>query len=81
MAGSDGERARQLSVTYWMNRLQNLDRRVPLFITLNPNRPIAEDRIIGRYACSHPYFDRAALAAQQEFWRIQGRNRTWFCGA
>jgi predicted NAD/FAD-binding protein len=28
MAGSDGERSRQLSVTYWMNRLQNLDRRV-----------------------------------------------------
>jgi predicted NAD/FAD-binding protein len=81
MAGRGGERSRQLSVTYWMNRLQNLDRRVPLFITLNPNRPIAEDKIIGRYACSHPYFDHAALAAQREFWRIQGRNRTWFCGS
>jgi predicted NAD/FAD-binding protein len=78
---STGGEGRQLSVTYWMNRLQNLDRRAPLFVTLNATREPAADRVIARYSCSHPYFDRTALAAQNELWRLQGQRHTWFCGA
>jgi len=29
----------------------------------------------------HPLFDAAAIAAQREFWDIQGARRTWFCGS
>ena len=27
----------EISVTYWMNRLQGIDQRYPLFVSLNPN--------------------------------------------
>lgn len=73
--------SRQLSVSYWMNKLQNLDRRSPLFLSLNPRSEPRPDSVIGSYSYSHPYFDRAALAAQDELWRLQGSRRTWFCGA
>jgi predicted NAD/FAD-binding protein len=30
---------------------------------------------------AHPLFDGRALKAQRQLWRLQGRRRTWFCGA
>lgn len=78
---SSDENAQPLCVTYWMNRLQNLDRRHPLFVTLNPTREIAPAKVIGRYSYTHPLFDQRALDAQQQLWRLQGRRHTWFCGA
>lgn len=71
----------QLCVTYWMNRLQNLDERVPLFVTLNPNRPVAPGAVHASFDYTHPLFDGAALAAQKELWRVQGQDGVWFCGA
>jgi predicted NAD/FAD-binding protein len=71
----------QLCVTYWMNRLQQLNTRTQIFLTLNPIRPIAAEqthRVIG-YA--HPHFDHAALAAQRRLASIQGRRNTWFAGS
>lgn len=73
--------AQPLCVTYWMNRLQNLDNRHPLFVTLNPTRPISPDRRIESFRYTHPLFDQKALDAQQQLWRLQGRRNTWFCGA
>jgi predicted NAD/FAD-binding protein len=78
---SRDEGAQPLCVTYWMNRLQNLDRRHPLFVTLNPTREIAPSKVIGRYDYTHPLFDQRALDAQQQLWRLQGRRNTGFCGA
>jgi predicted NAD/FAD-binding protein len=37
--------------------------------------------VIGEFDYSHPIFDRAAGAAQLRLSQIQGRRRTWFCGA
>ncbi len=78
---SEAGRGRQLSVTYWMNRLQNIDRRTPFFVTLNPHREPAPEMVLGRYSYSHPYYDGGALEAQNELWRLQAQRRTWFCGA
>ncbi|MBE1206172.1 NAD(P)/FAD-dependent oxidoreductase [Aminobacter carboxidus] len=75
------ENAQPLCVTYWMNRLQNLDMRHQLFVTLNPTREAAPSQVIGRYHYTHPLFDQRALDAQQQLWRLQGRRNTWFCGA
>ncbi|MBW6424476.1 FAD-dependent oxidoreductase [Rhizobium sp. XQZ8] len=72
---------RPLCVTYWMNRLQNLDPAHPLFVTLNPWREIDSSKIIGSYAYAHPLFDHGAMAAQRRVWDLQGRRNTWFCGA
>jgi uncharacterized protein len=70
-----------LCVTYWMNRLQNLPERHPLFVTLNACRDIREDSVIGTYHYTHPLFDLASMAAQREVWALQGRRDTFFCGA
>lgn len=75
------DNARQLCVTYWMNRLQNLDKRHELFVTLNPTREIAASKVIGRYSYQHPLFDQRALDAQEQLWRLQGKRNTWFCGS
>ena len=37
--------------------------------------------VLGEYDYSHPVFDQAAVAAQQQLPRIQGQSGLWFCGA
>ena len=68
------------AVTYWMNNLQHLDGQ-PLFVTLNPGHEPATGLIHGCYLYDHPVFNCAALEAQEQIWALQGRNRTWYCGA
>ncbi len=70
-----------LCVTYWMNMLQSLDPATPLFVTLNPCRPIDPSKIIRTFNYEHPLFDVAAIRAQRRIWQLQGRRNTWFCGA
>lgn len=68
-------------VTYWMNALQQLGTDTPVLVTLNPDRPIDEAKIHGRYTYAHPVFDKAALAARQQLWPLQGTDGLWFAGA
>jgi uncharacterized protein len=79
-----GERSgndRALCLSYWMNRLQGIDARHPLFVTLNPIREPRRELIHREFVYKHPLFDHAALRAQRELWRLQGRRNTWFCGS
>ena len=69
-----------VSVTYWLNRLQGLPGR-PLFVTLNPQGEPRLDLVIHREVYHHPRFDTAAMAAQKELWSLQGKRNTWYCGA
>lgn len=68
-------------VTYWMNSLQSIDRRHPLFVTLNPLREPDPARVIAAFEYQHPSYDLAAIAAQGELSRLQGQRCTWFCGS
>lgn len=68
------------TITYWMNRLQHI-KDLPLFVTLNPAIELQSDKIHGSYLYDHPVFDRNAMDAQKQLWTLQGRNRTWYCGA
>ncbi|HSM96115.1 MAG TPA: FAD-dependent oxidoreductase [Rhizomicrobium sp.] len=70
-----------LCVTYWMNKLQNIDHRAPLFVTLNPREMPRAEMTYGIYDYAHPVFDTAAMEAQQRLWHIQGVRSTWFCGS
>ena len=72
---------RRLSVTYWMNRLQPLGPAPDLFVTLNPLRQPKPGTVLADLSYDHPLFDAAAGRAQAELWSLQGRERTWFCGA
>lgn len=81
MASSDENNQQVASVSYWMNRLQNLMTDLPLFISLNPLREIDANLVHGRFRYAHPQFDRTAVAAQKSLGELQGRNNTWFAGA
>ena len=69
-----------ITVTYWMNRLQNLPG-PPLLVTLNPDRAIPERFVFDRHTFRHPVLSRAAVAAQARLSEIQGRRGLWFAGA
>jgi predicted NAD/FAD-binding protein len=69
-----------VSVTYWMNKLQSLPGE-DVFVSLNPDREIAPGAVIDRHVFRHPMFDRAAVAAQDDLASIQGTRGLWFCGA
>ena len=68
-----------VSVTYWMNLLQNIDARRNYFVSLNPLRE--PDTVHASMMYEHPVFDTDAISAQSRLGSIQGRQRTWFCGS
>lgn len=70
-----------IGVSYWMNRLQNIPERDPVFVSLNPSETIPDHMIYDQKTFRHPVFDVAALAAQKQLTEIQGQNNTWFAGA
>lgn len=81
---SDGDPARDTRpapVTYWMNRLQSIPKHMPLFVSLNPTRPIDPTLVHGRYSYAHPVLDGAAFRAQADMDMIQGRGGLWYAGA
>lgn len=78
---ADRSRAEAPCVTYWMNRLQGISDRTPLFLTLNPTLEPRSEHLIHSEIYEHPLFDMKAIRAQDELWSLQGRRRTWFCGA
>jgi predicted NAD/FAD-binding protein len=76
-----GGNGSEITLTYWMNALQNIDKRTPLFVTLNPEKQPRDDLTFGRYSYAHPQYRTGATAAQTMLPSIQGTNHTWFCGA
>lgn len=68
-------------VTYWMNKLQGIESREQIFLTLNTRTPPRADTVLYETDYDHPLFDAAALRAQQRLWSLQGVRNTWFCGA
>jgi predicted NAD/FAD-binding protein len=72
---------RDLSVTYWMNRLQHIDDDTPLFVSLNPETAPDREKTFQVFNYDHPQFDQAAISAQLRLPEIQGQDGLWFCGA
>ncbi|WP_147127148.1 NAD(P)/FAD-dependent oxidoreductase [Shimia ponticola] len=70
-----------IDLTYWINRLQNIEGPTQYFVTLNAQQPIRDELVHDTYTFRHPVFDGAALAAQEQVRAFNGTNRTWFCGA
>ena len=70
-----------ISLSYWMNSLQNIDPAIPVIVTLNPERQPNPAKVFDRYTFEHPVFNVAALTAQSELATLQGENNTWYCGA
>jgi len=77
-SGSDPSR---VSVSYWMNRLQNLSGDTDYIVTLNPSTPPDASRILRSQRYEHPVFTADTWQMQQRLWNLQGRHRSWFCGS
>lgn len=80
---SEGRRDQKnvVSLSYWMNNLQNLNTEHPVLVTLNPGRRPDENLIMDEHVFSHPIFDGPAVSAQEKIETIQGQNGLSFCGA
>ena len=76
---SEEDRQGRVSLTYWMNRLQNLRTVEPVFVTLNPTREPRDP--VATFNYCHPIYDSAAVKAQARLADIQGSERLWFAGA
>ncbi|MBJ7455342.1 MAG: FAD-dependent oxidoreductase [Thermoleophilia bacterium] len=69
------------TVTYYLNKLQAIDGPEHYCVTLNRDDRIDPDRVIRRIEYAHPLYTFASLAAQERLPTLNGRRRTWFCGA
>lgn len=70
-----------VSLTYWMNRLQQLKAKNQYFVTLNPL--VEPDAALVHYETqyTHPVFDQGTRQAQASLGRLQGHRNCWYCGA
>jgi predicted NAD/FAD-binding protein len=73
------ENTNDLFVTYWMNKLQDLNTTRDYFVSLNPT--IEPRDVLASISYAHPVFDGKANAARARLWEIQGRRNVWFCGS
>lgn len=71
----------QAVLTYNMNILQGIEAPATFCVTLNHTDNIDQDKIINKFNYSHPVFTIDGIKAQEKWDRINGFNRTWFCGA
>lgn len=69
------------SISYWLDRLHQLDASRPLFLTHNPPRQPEAAKLFSRYDYRRPLFTPQAFAAQQRLQEIQGNDRIWYCGS
>lgn len=65
-------RSKAVCCTYWANRLQRFPEEAPnMFVTLNPVRPPAADKVLRRLSLAHPVFSAASVEAQAKLPVIQ----------
>jgi len=70
-----------VSVSYYMNRLQNLQTRCDYVVTLNAIESIPEATIINRTTLTHPLYSFESMATQPKLEAMNGERNTWFCGS
>lgn len=75
---NDGDRA---TLTYHMNRLQNLRATDNYCVTLNCSRPLNPADLIRRISYHHPTYTPAGVVARARRSEISGVNGIWYCGA
>ena len=72
---------RAVTLTYHMNRLQNLAAPEPYCVTLNGTAQIAPQEVLQSMVYHHPLMTLPAIRAQARWQEISGHNHTHFCGA
>ena len=78
----DDEKTKDVTLSYWMNNLQNLKTNTPIIVTLNPKRKPKKNLIYNKFKYSHPVFNFKTIKAQKEILKLNSeKNNIWFCGA
>lgn len=70
-----------VSVSYFMNRLQNLQTKEDYIVTLNTTRPIKKEMIVNTTTLTHPLYSFESMATQDRLRQMNGQRKTWFCGS
>ena len=68
-----------VTLTYWINTLQNLKTKKDYFVSLNETSHI--EQVIERISYDHPQFNREAINMQKRKNEISGQNNTFYAGA
>jgi predicted NAD/FAD-binding protein len=71
----------QTTVTYHMNRLQDLTAEREFCVSLNRTGEIDPNTVIRTIDYAHPVYTQAGVDAQTRLAEISGRNRTHYAGA
>ena len=73
----------KITVTYWINKLQNLYTKEPILVTLNPpyRNLIDKKKIISKFILRHPLLERKHLVLLNKVKNLQGKNMTYYTGA
>jgi predicted NAD/FAD-binding protein len=69
------------TLTYHMNRLQNIAAPEHYCVTLNAKDRIASKSVLRELQYNHPLYTLDAVRAQARWGEISGRNSTHYCGA
>lgn len=70
----------QAVVTYWMNRLQGIDARFPLYVSLHAEDLVDPKSVLAEMTYDHPIIDVAAVRARSRLPELND-GRTAFAGA
>lgn len=70
-----------VALTYDMTRLIRLKGRNRYFVSLNPVKEISDLKIVREFKYMHPQYTAESIATQHELPKLNGVNRTFFCGS
>ena len=77
----DSEDGDDVSVTYYMNRLQGLKTKNDYLVTLNPTKEISDEKKIYEIVYTHPKYTQASISTQDKIKEVNGSNHLYFCGS
>jgi len=74
-----GGKENAVTLSYWINRLQNLESKKEYFVSLNETSELED--VIEKISYEHPQFDSSAIMMQSRREEINGQNHTYYAGA
>jgi len=80
-ASDEQQESNRVCLHYLLGKLQPMPFEQAIVESLNPVRPIAQEKVLAEFEYSHPVFDMAAIDAQKRIPELQGEQHTWYCGA